>query len=295
VIITTWTELVAELDKALAFATELGLDIFASRFSAFRARIGDLDTIRQKDGDAAALKRFLGDIEVNAVALTESQELATVVPYLRSVPLEPAKKKLQVVLKGPELPDDEDGNSSHARNTMFELNLAARLNRAGMDVDISGEADLEFTCNGLRWFGECKRPYKLETIENNIDRACQQLGKRLSESELAARGLLAISISRPLTSRAPYLEYSGQEELRRSLKEQVGRMVRVIQERMESLERCRRVGGFGLLLAHVLMPAWDVSLQIPTGVQYSAGSDIGRDGRGDGKQLWGLIDRTFTR
>jgi hypothetical protein len=118
----------------LAFAAGLELDIATTRFTAFRARISELDTIRQKHGDAAAFERFVADVELNAVALSESQELTTVVPFLRSVPSDWARKKLQIVLKGPELPADEDENSSHARNTMFELNLAARIVRAGMDV-----------------------------------------------------------------------------------------------------------------------------------------------------------------
>jgi hypothetical protein len=38
------------------------------------------------DGNAAALRRFLEDIELNAAALTESHELMTLLPYLRSIP-----------------------------------------------------------------------------------------------------------------------------------------------------------------------------------------------------------------
>jgi hypothetical protein len=296
VIIETWGELVARLDTALAFAKDLGLDTTASRFGSYRTRIATLETIRVEQGDAAAFDQFRADIEPNAVAFSESQELTIVVPFLRSVPQDRAKKKLQVVLNGPELPSDEDTNSSHARNTMFELNLATRLQRAGLSVDIAGEADLDFTCDGLRWFGECKRPYKIETIEQSIKAACEQLGKRLSGSRLAARGLLAISISRPLSTKAPVLEYASEEERRASLKEHVGNMVKVMQQQMEGIGRCQDTrGGLGLLIARLIMPGWNVRRRMPVGIQYSAGTDIGLDGRGDGRRLWDIIDRTFTR
>ncbi len=295
--IQTWADLVSGLDEALAFAkNDLKLDTTNTRFNAYRTRLDELERSRQQYGDGAALEGFLAEIELNAVALTESQELMAVVAFLRTVALDRAKKKLQIVLKGPDLPADENENSNYARNTMFELNLAARLRRAGVAVEIGGDADLDFTYNGLRWFGECKRPYKLESITNNIGDACQQLGQRLASSRLAARGLLAISISRPLTTKAPYLEFSNEVELRLALKERVGRITQIMQEQMEGLERCRGPqGGFGLLIAHLIMPAWNVRTRMPVGIQYSAGTDIGRDGRGDGQRLWDLVDRTFTR
>lgn len=295
-VIGTWADLVAELDKALAFAKGLKLDPAPSRFTAFRARISHLDAIRQKNGDTASLKSFMADIELNAVALTESQELTTIISFLESIPPETARKKLQVVVQGPELPTDEGTGSNGPRNIMFELNLAARLHRAGFSVNLTGsEADLQFTCGGVLWFGECKRPYKIETIEDNIGEACRQLGERLSTSRLTARGLIAISVSRPLTTKAPYLEYPSEVELRRVLKERVGAMVRLMEERTERLERCRRVSQLGLLVGHLIMPAWNRAKRIPTGVQYSAGIDLCRDRSGDGERVANALDKTYAR
>jgi hypothetical protein len=294
-IIETWGELVSRLDTTLAFAKALRLETEGARFISYRNRIAALELIRVQQGDAAAFDRFRTEIEPNAVAFSDSQELTMVLPFLQSISQDRAKKKLQVVLKGPELPSDEDTNSNHARNTMFELNLAARLQRAGFSVDVTEDADLDFTCNGVRWFGECKRPYKIETIEQNIKAACEQLGKRLSGSRLAARGLLAISVSRPLTTKAPVLEYTSEEERRASLKEHVGNMVKVMQQQMEGIGCCQDTrGGLGLLMAHLIMPGWNISRRMPVGIQYSAGTDIGTDGRGDGDRLWVIIKRTFT-
>lgn len=122
---------------------------------------------------------------------------------------------------------------------MFELNCAARIHRAGITVDVGGSPDLEFMFNGTRWFGECKRPYLVESIEINVGRACEQLGTRLSSSHLAGRGLLAIDISRPLTARAPHLKYDDATELRRSSSEHMGSMVRLMVGRMSDSENAK--------------------------------------------------------
>ena len=116
---------VSGLDEALAFAkNDLKLDTTNTRFNAYRTRLDALERSRQQYGDGVALEGFLAEIEVNAVALTESQELMAVVAFLRTVPLDRAKKKLQIVLKGPDASRRRRKLTNPARNTMFELNLA---------------------------------------------------------------------------------------------------------------------------------------------------------------------------
>jgi hypothetical protein len=296
VVIETWADLVRGLDEALAFALSLGIDPAAAgrcRFSAFRARLANLADVLERQGKGAAFEAFKADLELNLVALTESQELITLLPYLRSLPGEPVQKKLNIALQGPALPVEEGTNSNHPRNTMFELSLAARLYRAGIAVDIGGDADLAFTYNGLRWFGECKRPYKVETIERNLSEACCQLRERLSSSSLAVSGLLAISVSRPIATKAAYLEYTSEVELRRVLRVHVMAMVRLMEERMQDLDACRVVPGVGLLIGHLTIPAWNPEARMPSSVQETVGAGIDR--RGDGERLWMAVEGTFSR
>lgn len=54
-VISTWADLVAGLDSALAFAKALNLDTSSTRFSSYRERINALDQTRQVGGDAAAI------------------------------------------------------------------------------------------------------------------------------------------------------------------------------------------------------------------------------------------------
>jgi hypothetical protein len=114
-----------ELDGALAFARSLGLAT-SGRFEVFRGRLAELVAVLERAGDEGTFRQFMADIELNAIALTECHELAMVLPYLQAMEPGRAKSKLKIIVNGPERPTDEDPNSNHARNTMFELNLGAR-------------------------------------------------------------------------------------------------------------------------------------------------------------------------
>ncbi len=176
-----------------------------------------------------------------------------------------------------------------------ELNLAARLHRAGIEVENGGDADLEFAHGGVRWFGECKRPFKVETVENNLREACRQLGERLSSSHPLGRGLVAISLSRPIATKTPYLEHSSASALRQGLRDHVVALVQLMDARMQVLDRCQAVSRLGLLVGHLIMPAWDVKARLPTSVQHTVGTDICRDHSEDGRRLWTTVERTFMR
>lgn len=121
-------ELVSRLDEALAFAKDgLDLNTTASRFTTYRARLRSLDAICQKDGDAASLAAFIAEIDLNTVALTESQELTTVAALLPSMSPERAKKKFQIVLRGSRA--SGRGSSSRLRR------LGGRPGREGFRSD----------------------------------------------------------------------------------------------------------------------------------------------------------------
>jgi hypothetical protein len=113
----TWQGLLERLDHVLAFATELQLDPGPSRFTSYRLRLARLERTRVEKGDDAAFEQFRAEPDLTAVAFSESQELGMIVPFLRLLPPAIAKKKLQLVLKGPELASEEDSNSSLARST----------------------------------------------------------------------------------------------------------------------------------------------------------------------------------
>jgi hypothetical protein len=70
-------------------------------------------------------------------------EFVDSIAFLKTCPAEITRRKIAKVLAGPLLPNDEDKNSNEAQNTLFELNVAARLRRAGFIASPGIDADVE--------------------------------------------------------------------------------------------------------------------------------------------------------
>lgn len=82
-------------------------------------------------------------------------------------------------LCGPISPFDEQPKNSEARNTMFELSLAADWKNAGSEVEL-GEPDIKLRAPAALFQTECKRPFSENSVRKNIEDAASQLGKELN-------------------------------------------------------------------------------------------------------------------
>ncbi|MGB2623622.1 MAG: hypothetical protein WA857_03890 [Candidatus Acidiferrum sp.] len=109
------------------------------------------------------------------------------------------KAKLARGLCGPVSPLEERPTNSAARNTMFELSLAADWKNGGVDVEV-GEPDIRIRFGIPAFQVECKRPFSENSVRSNIADAASQLGNNLdrpgSENDY---GIVAISLSRVFT------------------------------------------------------------------------------------------------
>lgn len=102
-------------------------------------------------------------------------------------------------LGGPANPAVESLGNSHARNSMFELFLAADWKVRGLSVTV-GEPDIELSIKGSRILTECKRPFSKDSVASNIEEAASQIRRHLDRPENAsARGLIVISLTRVIT------------------------------------------------------------------------------------------------
>ncbi len=109
------------------------------------------------------------------------------------------KTKLMRALCGPISPFDEQPKNSEARNTMFELSLAADWKNAGSEVEV-GEPDIKLRAPVALFQTECKRPFSENSVRNNIEDAASQLGKVLNKpGNEHDYGIVAISLSRVFT------------------------------------------------------------------------------------------------
>lgn len=196
----SYGEILRKLDEILDFCRYLDLEVDSSRFVLYRQQIFELDQaiIRgRKEGITPTPPEGVTDLEY-IVALTESMEFGDILPYLVTCVPALIQKKLTSVLRGPFLPSDEDKNSNEARNILFELNLAARLSRAGFTPTLGEHPDLQCGIDGKRLLFECKRPFSDSKIVKRINQAENQLRSHLKRSPPGARGVIAISFSKIL-------------------------------------------------------------------------------------------------
>jgi hypothetical protein len=92
------------------------------------------------------------------------------------------------------MPTAETKDNADARNIQFELSLAAEWRLYGLNVNI-GEPDLTLSVGATKFFVECKRPFREESIRANIRGAKNQMAARLDEARTSF-GAVAISVGR---------------------------------------------------------------------------------------------------
>jgi len=106
------------------------------------------------------------------------------------------RRRLREILSGPILPHDEeqDGADIHARDALFELELAARLQSRGIHL-ISFD-DIEFELLATQVNVQCKRLHSSSRLQQNLDKACSQIAARIEGTK--KRGIVAIGIDKIL-------------------------------------------------------------------------------------------------
>lgn len=104
------------------------------------------------------------------------------------------RQRLKEIVSGPLMPHDEgnDGSSIQARNALFELELAARLQ--GHGFSITRFDDIEFEFNGVTVNIQCKRLHSASQLKYNLERACSQIAKRIGLPR--QWGLVAIGVDK---------------------------------------------------------------------------------------------------
>ncbi|MFX0198391.1 MAG: hypothetical protein ACFFCW_19910 [Candidatus Hodarchaeota archaeon] len=105
------------------------------------------------------------------------------------------RAKLAEILKGPFLPRDEDPatQNTHCRNTLFELQMAAKFINAG--IEVVGFDDIDFIFEEHQFNAQCKRIHSIKRIEENVQKAYEQIQSRFKKNE-KQRAIICISIDK---------------------------------------------------------------------------------------------------
>jgi hypothetical protein len=130
-------------------------------------------------------------------AITELTELGDVYkafPVIDSA----LSEKIRIAMSGPSSQKLENSTNNAARNTMFELGLAARMKRGGLQVDIGQEnPDIIVSVPSGTIFVQCKRPLSSRTVRENVNSAATQLRRDLKSAKQSF-GVIALSMSKSL-------------------------------------------------------------------------------------------------
>jgi hypothetical protein len=110
--------------------------------------------------------------------------------------------------------EKEKPGKGEARNYLFELVIAGLLKRAGFKVCLDRIEDVSFEYSDRPFFIECKRIHSQAKLQERIDHAAVQIGKRCDDAEtLKARGIVAVDVSKLLNNGKAFLYCSTLREL----------------------------------------------------------------------------------
>jgi len=246
-----YREIVDDLVALEGWLTKLGLRRGPDRLRGVVANIREIEKARS-EGKLLTLNAH-PRLDELVWSLVEGQEFAEIFRGVLGDDPQTIKRLMQKALGGPLHPLAETRVSNVARNTNFELILAARLRQKGASVALGELADLVIAAPGSRLYVECKRPLFEQNIRRRVEQARGQLKQRFAadSSNASVGGLVAVSISKVLNPGSKIFVVSEEKDLQ-SLTEDVKRIHQQHGEDYDRLVDPRMIG----MLYHIFTPAF---------------------------------------
>ena len=280
----------AEFDAALSFCADvlkLKEPLARSRFTTHHRPLLERLCVAQREGaDTNAI--FNADRSASSIALTEAEELASLLPLLRVSDTNILRQKVETALIGPDIPMEENQNSNRGRNDLFELVMAGKLLVAGYTPILGKHPDLACEVDGRKLLIECKRPSSDGAIRKRLKEAGGQLGRQLKDwrAGTGTRGVVALSLTKVINPGDQFLRYKREGEASRFL----GDCLQTVQQECYSTVEALPAKIVGVLW-HVITPAIDETANMFVVAQHMLVQGINRTSLHDDAPVKKVYDK----
>lgn len=246
----TYQTICDELAAANEWLASLGIHERQDRFRQHLQGIERLEEARQSgtldqstQGEQGRLAMF---------SLTEAMELIAVHHAFNNDSPPGLRRRLRDALQAPADPAQESPDSNHARNIMFELNMASRLQAHHIPLSLPENPDVLCKLLESPVYIQCKRPFRERTIPDNIDDARYQLTRDLDRADNAsARGVIAISVSRVFNCGDQLFAGADEDVVKSRLGDEVQALGESVNGSWNAIVDARIIG----ILFHVITPS----------------------------------------
>lgn len=181
-----------ELAEAICWLETLGINPNRGRFGIYQKSLKKLFGSYEERGNK-------GDFPAEVNAIYEVFDLIDIHKGLNGYSSKELPDLANFYQKGVNCYSDENLNNSgnKPRNTAFELLVASKLNKSGINIHLSQQSDVEGTFENNRMLIECKRLHSFKKIKANIEDAAQQLNKKLRHPKYSRSfGVIALDFTK---------------------------------------------------------------------------------------------------
>lgn len=188
-----FSQILTDVQAARAWYKSIGISTEGTRLELIEERVANLLADLKSKPAEEVVDRY--DKTETYYVLSDgagfgkiAREIAKVGPNLMP------KRSLKVLLEGPLSPEDENpgDGSVNARNIFTELELAAYISERG--IPPTGFGDLRFRFNEVTYSLQCKRLLSPCRVEENIQKAYDQLKENLKTDD--DRGFIALAVDK---------------------------------------------------------------------------------------------------
>lgn len=238
------------LDSLIEFLKTAGIDPIRSRLNNYRSQLKEL--IDSPDQDCIIYDTIKAAAYTGLIS--ELVALAEIHRSLRNNQSTVFLTKLQEAIKGPTILADENpkNSSNHARNTLFELTIAARIQRGGLIPEFENPTDLASDFPEGKLFIECKRPQGISQLNSRLRDGTEKILAAKKSCPVNSAGFVAIYAGKALFEGHKVIITDEPSHLPDICEELCDKFISAHKERIRSSFR----KGLDGLILDMTFPAW---------------------------------------